>query len=228
MTEFRVMQESMNNNVVGMWKQTGKRTYSAIDRATVWRTRFRNAFLSDFHCLYPWIIIVNDGSSYSGIYVCGRIFVGIRQHVLDGEKNCFHTYDRPPLFIIPFLHINQSVPIQTIHFYRFLPLRRDEESKCTHLRWRILSFKQYPMFILLGCHMVLIKRMVGGLFGKSQGNTISALKSPPSLVFRGVFVFLLGSTNWTFHDHRPLEQVYIILQSYRNAFRRVQRQLYTH
>ena len=37
--------------------------------------------------------------------------------------------------------------------------------------------------VLFGCHMGLINRMVGGLFGKSNGNISSALKTPPSLLF---------------------------------------------
>jgi len=37
---------------------------------------------------------------------------------------------------------------------------------------------------LFGCHIGLIKRIVGGLEGKSNGNISSALKIPPSLDIR--------------------------------------------
>lgn len=60
--------------------------------------------------------------------------------------------------------------------------RGDEESICKRNRSRILTCN-HRRDVLFGCHMGLINRMVGGLFGKSNGNISSALKTPPSLLF---------------------------------------------
>ena len=41
-----------------------------------------------------------------------------------------------------------------------------------------------PFVLLFGCHIGLMKRIVGGLFGKSIGNMSSALKRPSSLYLK--------------------------------------------
>ena len=74
---------------------------------------------------------------------------------------------------------------------------------------------------LLGCHIELKKRIVGGLLGKSHGNTNSALKIPPSLQLINNVQQQLGRIYWTLHHDRPLKEIQTIFQSNRNAFWRI-------
>ena len=43
-----------------------------------------------------------------------------------------------------------------------------------------MEIQTLPSSYTLGCHISEIKVMVGGMFGKSGGNTNRALKKPPS------------------------------------------------
>ena len=160
-------------------KQT--RYYSFKDKFTVCLTRFLNAFLSDFHCLY--------NSQPHRYCTAASMLAG---EFSFGSDNIFWIDRRIASTLIIGLHFSSSLSypqLTTIYSYLNICCIKSSGMKNwdTHTAiHKYYTFRIQSSYVLFGCHIGLRKRIVGGLLGKSQGNTNSALKIPPSLLLNNI------------------------------------------